>query len=358
MKNPYYDNHHTTPFVSAGVEQPPQVNPNVLAQLKKPCALSVNDYVQGVVSGDRMILGRAITMVESVLPTHRALAQEIVEHCLPHSGRSVRVGITGVPGAGKSTFIEAIGSYLTGLGNKLAVLAIDPSSERSGGSILGDKTRMETLAGDANAFIRPSPSAGSLGGVARKTRESILLCEAAGFNVIFVETVGVGQSETQVHSMVDCFLLLMLSGAGDELQGIKRGIMEMSDILAITKADGENADKATAARIQYQSALNLFPPHESGWKPTSLTCSAVDKKGLTEIWKNVLDYAALTKSNGYFDQKRREQTKYWMYEAIHEALRDRFYNNPQVKTMLPELERKVLEGKISSFAAARELLLI
>jgi LAO/AO transport system kinase len=358
MKNPYYDNHHTTPFVSVGVEQPPQVNPNVLARLKKPRPLSVSDYVEGIAGGNRMILGRAITMVESVLPAHRELAQEIIERCLPYSGRSIRVGITGVPGAGKSTFIEAIGSYLTGLGNKLAVLAIDPSSERSGGSILGDKTRMETLAGDANAFIRPSPSAGSLGGVARKTRESILLCEAAGFNVIFVETVGVGQSETQVHSMVDCFLLLMLSGAGDELQGIKRGIMEMSDILAITKADGENTDKATAARIQYQSALNLFPTHESGWKPTSLTCSAVDKTGLTEIWKNVLDYAALTKSNGYFDQKRREQTKYWMYEAIHEALRDRFYSNPQVVKLLPELERKVLEEKISSFAAARELLLI
>ncbi|MDR2814788.1 MAG: methylmalonyl Co-A mutase-associated GTPase MeaB [Prevotellaceae bacterium] len=360
MKNPYYENHihNTTPFVSTGVEQPPQVNPDVLARLRKPRTLSVDDYVEGIVSGSRMILGRAITMVESLLPAHRELAQEIVERCLPHSGRSVRVGITGVPGAGKSTFIEAIGSYLTGLGNKLAVLAIDPSSERSGGSILGDKTRMETLAGDANAFIRPSPSAGSLGGVARKTRESILLCEAAGFNVVFVETVGVGQSETQVHSMVDCFLLLMLSGAGDELQGIKRGIMEMSDILAITKADGTNTDKATAARIQYQSALNLFPPHESGWKPTSLTCSAVDKTGLTEVWKNVLDYAALTKGNGYFDRKRREQTKFWMYEAINEALHDRFYNNPQVKTMLPELEQKVLEGEISSFAAARELLLI
>ncbi|MDR3366436.1 MAG: methylmalonyl Co-A mutase-associated GTPase MeaB [Prevotellaceae bacterium] len=361
MTNPYYyDNHHhnTAPFVSVGVEPPPQVNPNVLARLKKPKTLSASDYVEGVASGNRMILGRAITMVESLLPAHRELAQEIVERCLPHSGKSVRVGITGVPGAGKSTFIEAIGSYLTGLGNKLAVLAIDPSSERSGGSILGDKTRMETLAGNPNAFIRPSPSAGSLGGVARKTRESILLCEAAGFDVIFVETVGVGQSETQVHSMVDCFLLLMLSGAGDELQGIKRGIMEMSDILAITKADGANADKATAARIQYQSALNLFPPHESGWKPTSLTCSAVDKTGLTEVWKNVLDYAALTKSNGYFDQKRREQTKYWMYEAIHEALRDRFYNNPQVKIALPKLEREVLEGKISSFAAARELLQI
>lgn len=360
MSNPYYDNHthNTTPFVSAGVEPPPQVNPDVLARLKRPQALSAGDYVEGIVSGNRMILGRAITMVESLLPAHRELAQAIVERCLPYSGRSVRVGVTGVPGAGKSTFIEAIGSYLTGLGNKLAVLAIDPSSERSGGSILGDKTRMETLAGDPNAFIRPSPSAGSLGGVARKTRESILLCEAAGFNVVFVETVGVGQSETQVHSMVDCFLLLMLSGAGDELQGIKRGIMEMSDILAITKADGENIDKATAARIQYQSALNLFPPHESGWKPASLTCSAVNKAGLTEVWKNVLDYAALTKSNGYFDRKRREQTKYWMYEAVNEALRDRFYNNPQVQTRLPKLEREVLEGKISSFAAARELLLI
>ncbi|MDR0413901.1 MAG: methylmalonyl Co-A mutase-associated GTPase MeaB [Prevotellaceae bacterium] len=356
MGNPYYDGHSAAPFVSSGVEQPPQVNPNVQTRLKRPQPLSVDDYVEGIVSGNRMILGRTITLVESLLPAHRELAQEIIERCLPHSGKSVRIGITGVPGAGKSTFIEAIGSYITGLGNKLAVLAIDPSSERSGGSILGDKTRMETLANDANAFIRPSPSAGSLGGVARKTRESILLCEAAGFNVIFVETVGVGQSETQVHSMVDCFLLLMLSGAGDELQGIKRGIMEMSDILAITKADGENTDKATAARIQYQSALNLFPPHESGWRPTSLTCSAVNKSGLTEIWKNVLDYVTLTRGSGYFERRRCEQTKYWMYEAISEALRDRFYRNPQVEKMLPELEQRVLSGQITSFAAARELL--
>jgi LAO/AO transport system kinase len=356
--NPYYEPHHsdTTPFVMAGVEQPPQVNPNALARLRKPTLLSIDDYVQGIVGGSRTVLGRAITLVESRLPAHRELAQEIIERCLPYAGKSIRVGITGVPGAGKSTFIEAIGGYIVGLNNRLAVLAIDPSSERSRGSILGDKTRMETLANDPAAFIRPSPSAGSLGGVARKTRETIVLCEAAGFNVIFVETVGVGQSETQVHSMVDCFLLLMLSGAGDELQGIKRGIMEMSDIIAITKADGANVDKATAARIQYQSALNLFPPHDSGWKPTSLTCSAVDKSGLTEVWKNVLDYLTLTKGNGHFERKRSEQTKYWMYEAIHEALRDNFYHHPRVEDALPDFERRVLAGSLSSFAAARELL--
>jgi LAO/AO transport system kinase len=359
--NPYYEAHHrasTTPFVMAGVEQPPQVNPNAWAQRKRPQKLSVSEYVDGILSGSRMVLGRAITMVESLLPEHRQLAEDIVERCLPHSGKSMRIGITGVPGAGKSTFIEAIGGYIIGLQNKLAVLAIDPSSERSRGSILGDKTRMETLSSNEHVFIRPSPSAGSLGGVARKTRESIILCEAAGYNVVFVETVGVGQSETQVHSMVDCFLLLMLSGAGDELQGIKRGIMEMSDILAITKADGENITKAQAARIQYQSALNLFPPHESGWKPSSLTCSALDKTGLTEVWKNVLDYIALTRANGYFERKRSEQTKYWMYEAIHEALRDRFYHHPNVEQRLPEFEQSVLRGQLSSFAAARELLQI
>ncbi len=342
--------------VNAGVEQPPQVNPNVMAHLRKTRQLTLDDYVQGITSGNRMILGRAITLVESLLPEHHELAQQIIERCLPYSGNSIRIGITGVPGAGKSTFIEAIGGYITGLDNKLAVLAIDPSSERSRGSILGDKTRMETLANDPNAFIRPSPSAGSLGGVARKTRESIILCEAAGFNVILVETVGVGQSETQVHSMVDCFLLLMLSGAGDELQGIKRGIMEMSDILAITKADGENTNKAMVAKVQYQGALNLFPTPESKWKPVSLTCSSVEKTGLTEVWKNILDYVALTKNNGYFEQKRSEQTKYWMYEAINETLHERFYNNPEIEKLLPEYEKMVLEGKLSSFAAARELL--
>jgi LAO/AO transport system kinase len=348
--------HDSALTVNAGIAQPPQVNPNVRAHLRKARTLSVDDYVEGILSGSRMILGRAITLVESLLPEHRELAQQIIERCLPHSGKSIRIGITGVPGAGKSTFIEAIGSYITGLNNQLAVLAIDPSSERSKGSILGDKTRMETLANDPNAFIRPSPSAGSLGGVARKTRESIILCEAAGFNVIFVETVGVGQSETQVHSMVDCFLLLMLSGAGDELQGIKRGIMEMSDILAITKADGENTQKALSAKIQYQSALNLFPLPESRWKPVSLTCSSVEKTGLTEVWKNVLDYVTLTKNNDFFERKRSEQNKHWLYETINETLRERFYTNPEIIRLLPDFEQQVLDGKISSFAAARELL--
>lgn len=344
--------------VNAGVEQPPQVNPNAIANRKQHKAqpLTIDDYVQGITSGNRMILGRAITLVESTLPEHHQMAQQIIERCLPYAGNSIRLGITGVPGAGKSTFIEAIGSYITGLNNRLAVLAIDPSSERSKGSILGDKTRMETLANDPNAFIRPSPSAGSLGGVARKTRETIILCEAAGFNVIFVETVGVGQSETQVHSMVDCFLLLMLSGAGDELQGIKRGIMEMSDILAITKADGHNYDKAMTAKIQYQSALNLFPPSDSGWKPVSLICSALEKTGLTEVWKNVLDYISVTKNNGYFNSKRNEQSKHWMHESIYEFLHDEFYLNSKVEKALPSVEKDVLKQKISAFAAAQKLL--
>ncbi|MGL4907892.1 MAG: methylmalonyl Co-A mutase-associated GTPase MeaB [Bacteroidales bacterium] len=342
--------------VNAGIEQPPQVNPNAQHYRRKSRTLSVNEYVEGILSGNRVILGRAITLVESTLSEHQAMAQEIVERCLPHTGKSIRIGITGVPGAGKSTFIEAIGGYITDLHHQLAVLAIDPSSERSRGSILGDKTRMETLCNNPNAFIRPSPSAGSLGGVARKTRETILLCEAAGFDVIFVETVGVGQSETQVHSMVDCFLLLMLSGAGDELQGIKRGIMEMSDLLVITKADGENITKSIAAKAQYQSALNLFPTPESGWRPKALTSSAVSKEGLTEVWAKVLDYVAQTQKNDFFIHNRSEQNKYWMYQAIDEALHQRFYGNERVIKALPELEHKVLTGALSSFAAARKIL--
>jgi LAO/AO transport system kinase len=339
------------------VEQPPQVNPNALLQRRQHRLqpLAVEEYVSGILAGSRTVLGRAITMVESALPEHQALAQKIVEQCLPHTGNSIRLGITGVPGVGKSTFIEAIGGYVIGLGNRLAVLAIDPSSERSKGSILGDKTRMETLCGNPDAFIRPSPSAGSLGGVARKTRESIVLCEAAGFNVIFIETVGVGQSETQVHSMVDCFLLLMLAGAGDELQGIKRGIMELADILAITKADGANADKATAAKIQYQSALNLFPPHDSGWKPVSLACSATEKTGMTELWKNVLDFVAVTKKNDYFTRHRKEQAIQSMHEAINELLHNEFYRNVHIQQALPAVENDVLQKNISAYSGAKRL---
>lgn len=342
--------------VNEGVEQPPQVNPNITRFRRHKTTLSVDEYIAGILRSDINILGQAITMVESTLPEHQKIAQKIIEGCLPHSGKSIRIGITGVPGAGKSTFIEALGVKIADMGHKLAVLAVDPSSERSGGSILGDKTRMEHLTTHPNAFVRPSPSAGSLGGVARKTRESIILCEAAGFDTIFVETVGVGQSETAVHSMVDFFLLLLVAGAGDELQGIKRGIMEMADTIAITKADGENINRAELSKTQYQNALHLFPATKSQWKPIATTCSSLTDKGILEIWKIITNYVAQTNANGYFDYNRTEQAKYWLYETINEAVKNSFYRNGKIANALPDFESKVLDNKISSFAAAQELL--
>ena len=344
--------------VNSGIEQPPAVNPDALAAIRrnKPKPLTVEQYVEGILSGNITILSKAITLIESLREEHNNMAQQIVERCLPSSGNSIRIGITGVPGAGKSTFIEAFGKMLTGAGKKLAVLAIDPSSERSKGSILGDKTRMIELSCDPLAFIRPSPSAGSLGGVARKTRESIVLCEAAGFDVIFIETVGVGQSETAVHSMVDFFLLVMLSGAGDELQGIKRGIMEMADMLVINKADGANIQKAMQARAQYQSALHLFPPRDSGRTAKVLTCSSKEKSGLAEIWLEISDYMQATANNSFFASNRRQQTKYWMYQTVHDTLIQRFYSNPSVKSLLKQYEDSVCNNKMSPFTAAKELL--
>ncbi len=342
--------------VNEGVEQPPQINPAIKKFKKQKSNLGCDDFVRGIKSGDVNILGQAITLVESKLPAHYELAQQIIEKCLPLAGNSVRIGITGVPGVGKSTFIEELGMEIVKSGRKLAVLAVDPSSERSGGSILGDKTRMEELAVHKNAFIRPSPSAGSLGGVARKTRETIVLCEAAGFDTVFIETVGVGQSETAVHSMVDFFLLLMLSGAGDELQGIKRGIMEMADAIAITKADGENVNKADIARVQYQNALHLFPPTVSGWIPKVQTCSAVTKAGVPEIWDMILSYVDHTDTNGFFTDNRLRQSKYWLYESVNSALKERFYNDETVKAKIIELELEIASDKISSFIAANRLL--
>lgn len=357
---PKGDCHHDSAlFVNGGVEQQPTVNPYLKNfYKKKPVLLTADEYIKGITEGNTPILAKAITLVESQLPAHREIARQIIARCQQISSKmgSMRIGITGVPGAGKSTFIEAFGKYLTSEGHRLAVLAIDPSSERSKGSILGDKTRMETLCNDPNVFIRPSPSAGSLGGVARKTRETILLCEAAGYDVIFIETVGVGQSETSVHSMSDFFLLLMLSGAGDDLQGIKRGIMEMSDLIAITKADGNNVDKANMAKALYANALHLFPPTESGWVPTAVTSSAVTKEGLPEILKLIEEYFALVKGNGHYEHKRRQQARYWMYESINESLRNDFYENPAVEKRLKEYEEAVLEGKIDSFMAAGELM--
>ncbi|RLD63521.1 MAG: methylmalonyl Co-A mutase-associated GTPase MeaB [Bacteroidetes bacterium] len=344
--------------VNKGIKQPPSVNNDAVKKLqkKRKKEYSVSEYVEGIIKGDRSILSQAITLIESSLPKHQIIAQEIIAKCLPYSGNSIRIGITGVPGVGKSTFIEAIGKEITSTGGKLAVLAIDPSSERSKGSILGDKTRMEALSSDKNAYIRPSPSAGSLGGVARKTRETVVLCEAAGFDTIFIETVGVGQSETAVHSMVDFFLLLMLAGAGDELQGMKRGIMEMADVIAINKAEGDNINKANLAKVQYQNALHLFPPKKSNWIAKATTCSAISNKGISHIWAMINDYKKLTKENNFFMNNRREQSKYWMYETINDNLKFHFYNNEDIINKLKLLEKKVLIGEISSFYAAKILI--
>ena len=353
------DPEYTALNVNQGIEPPPSVDEDAVKRFlrnKKKKTLSVSQYVEGILNGDMTILSQAVTLVESSKPEHQEIAQEIIVKCLPFSGNSVRIGITGVPGVGKSTFIEAMGKHITAKGHKLAVLAIDPSSERTRGSILGDKTRMEDLSIDPLAYIRPSPSAGSLGGVARKTRETIVLCEAAGYSHIFIETVGVGQSETAVHSMVDFFLLLMLAGAGDELQGIKRGIMEMADLITINKADGNNIEKAGLARIQYKNALHLFPPTESGWKPKVMTCSAFMKTGIGEIWETIDEYLAFVKNNGYFQFRRNEQSKFWMYETINEQLRNNFYQNEQIMELMQESEKKVLNEEISSFVAARKLL--
>lgn len=341
--------------VNKGIAQPPSVNP-YMVRVKRKRTLTSGEYVEGILKGDISILGQAVTLVESTLPEHYALSQEVIEKCLPYASRSSRIGITGVPGAGKSTFIEALGMHLVNKGSKLAVLAIDPSSERSKGSILGDKTRMEELSVSDKAFIRPSPSAGSLGGVARKTRETVVLCEAAGFDKIIIETVGVGQSETAVHSMVDFFLLIQLAGTGDELQGIKRGIMEMADGIIINKAEGANLEKAKLAQCQFQNALHLFPAHESGWVPKVLTCSAFHKIGIEEVWQMMEEYIAFTKKNGYFDVKRKLQSKYWMYETIDEVLRNHFYKNPEIEAQLSEMEIKISNDEISSFIAASKLL--
>ncbi len=344
--------------VNKGVENLSSVNKDAAKRFleRKRTAPNVDQFVKGILDGNVTILSQAVTMIESSRPEHQKIAQQIIERCVPHAGKSVRIGITGVPGAGKSTFIEVLGMHILERGRKLAVLAIDPSSERSRGSILGDKTRMEQLSAEKNAYIRPSPSAGSLGGVARKTRETIILCEAAGFDTIFIETVGVGQSETAVHSMVDFFLLLMLAGAGDELQGIKRGIMEMADAIAINKADGQNIQKAKMARTEYRNALHLFPPSQSGWIPRVEICSALLDEGVDEIWEMVGEYMDITCENDFFRKNRREQSKYWMFETINEQLKNSFYQNPGIKKEIEKYEQKVLSNETSSFIAARELL--
>ncbi|MCF8373285.1 MAG: methylmalonyl Co-A mutase-associated GTPase MeaB [Bacteroidales bacterium] len=344
--------------VNEGIERPPALHPDSVKRFKsiKRRKLSVDDFVEGIRNNNRSIFSQAITLVESNLPDHQIIAQEIIERCLPLSGNSIRVGITGVPGVGKSSFIETLGLHLMGKGRKLAVLAIDPSSEKTKGSILGDKTRMEQLSNEPNAYIRPSPSSGSLGGVAQKTRETIILCEAAGYDTIFIETVGVGQSETVVHSMVDFFLLLMLGGAGDELQGIKRGIMEMADAISINKADGDNIKRAERAKTEYQAALHLFPLGESKWTPTVLTCSAYKNTGIVEVWDTILKYSEFVKSNQYFSKRRNEQAKYWMHQSIEQTLKSHFYKNEHLKKIIIDTEKKVIDKELSPFVGAKKLL--
>lgn len=341
--------------VNQGIEQPSSISPYYKKRPRRR-ELTVSDYVEGIVKGDITTLSQAVTLVESTNTHHQQIAQEVIEKCLPYSGNSIRIGISGVPGAGKSTSIDVFGIHVLEKGGKLAVLAIDPSSERSKGSILGDKTRMEQLSVHPHSFIRPSPSAGSLGGVARKTRETIVLCEAAGFDKIFVETVGVGQSETAVHSMVDFFLLIQLAGTGDELQGIKRGIMEMADGIVINKADGDNVEKAKLAATQFRNALHLFPAPDSGWIPRVMTYSGFYNLGVKEIWDMVYEYIDFVKDNGYFEYRRNEQSKFWMYESINQHLKDSFYNNQMISDMLLAKEQEVLRGNLTSFVAAKDLL--
>ncbi len=322
---------------------------------KRHALKSLDHYLSGIRNGDISILGQGITLLESKLPAHRERALELVDACLEFSGKSKRIGITGVPGVGKSTFIEAFGNYLIDLGHKPAVLAVDPSSSITKGSILGDKTRMEKLSKSKEAFIRPSPSMGSLGGVSRATRESIILCEAAGFDVILVETVGVGQSETEVHSMVDFFLLLMLANAGDELQGIKRGIMEMADLIVINKADGKNLDASKRARREYKNALHLFPPHEYGWTPGVSLCSSTEKTGIDKVWKKVCDYFDLLNEKGIFEASRNQQLLSWFGSAIDQQLSDLLLQHKNYEETLNELQHKVRNKEISPSSAAASL---
>ena len=354
MEHPENDEQYSGLQVNSGVEQLPSVNP-YLKRKRKP-QLTPAEYVEGIRKGNRAVLGQAVTLVESRNAEHQIIAQEVIEKCLPYTGNSRRIGITGVPGAGKSTSIDSFGMHVIKQGHKLAVLAIDPSSERSKGSILGDKTRMERLAIEPDVFIRPSPSAGSLGGVARKTRETIVLCEAAGYDTIFVETVGVGQSEIAVHSMVDYFLLIQLAGTGDELQGIKRGIMEMADGIVINKCDGDNVERSQMAATNFRNALHFFPMPESGWTRQVLCYSGFFGTGVKEVWDMIYEYVDFVKANGYFDYRRNEQSKYWMYESINEHLRFNFYNNPVIQQQLEQAEQMVLAGQKTSFVAAQQLL--
>jgi len=344
--------------VNQGIEQPASVNPAFTSGVDRfrKAKPSVESFLSGIRSGDRNFLGQAITLIESVRPNDKSLAAELINACLPFSGNSVRIGITGVPGVGKSTFIEALGLFLIKSGKKVAVLAIDPSSTRTRGSILGDKTRMEELSVHPQAFIRPSASAGTLGGVARATREAMLLCEAAGFDIIIIETVGVGQSETAVAQLVDFFMLLMLAGGGDELQGIKRGIMEMADLIVINKADGDNIMKAEMAKREYENALHLFPPLANGWIPKTITASALKNTGIQQAWDLISNYLDHTQSNGFFRSNRHQQSIHILKDTITGALNDHFFKNPEISNKLRLMEEKVLSDQINPYEAANLLL--
>ena len=352
-------NPDTALVVNDGVAQPPIINPYMKVVKKRPALLSVEEYLEGIFAANTTILSKAITLVESALPAHRVLAQKIIEGCQKYNSErgfeSMRIGITGVPGAGKSTFIEAFGGMVTEKGHKLAVLAIDPSSEKSKGSILGDKTRMETLCNNPKVFIRPSPSAGSLGGVARKTRETVILCEAAGYDVVFIETVGVGQSETTVRSMVDFFMLVVLTGAGDDLQGIKKGIMELADAIVINKADGDNLLKAKVARGEYERMIEYIRPATEGWQTHAYTCSAYTKDGIPELWEVIRAFRNMTENSGVFQKRRKKQLLEWMHSMIDEHLHSLFFEDPVITGRMPEVREAVLQGVISPTQAVKEL---
>ena len=337
---------------------PKNTNKEAIHRFKKlqQKEISVDHIFDAIVNQDTTALSKGITLIESTQKHHAQKAQKLIEKCLPHANNAIRIGITGVPGVGKSTFIEALGSLLIEKGKKVAILAVDPSSTISRGSILGDKTRMESLVRSSMAFIRPSPSGNSLGGVAQKTRESIILCEAAGYDIIIIETVGVGQSETAVHSMVDFFLLLKLAGAGDELQGIKRGIIEMADAIVINKADGDNQKRARQAKNQFKKALHLYPLTQSKWLPEVLTCSALEQIGINETWELIQKYIGVTTKNGFFEENRIQQNKFWLLQTIEEELKSTFYNHPHVKSELKSQIEAVQKHKITPFAAAKYLL--
>ena len=341
-----------------GIKQPTTTSSQAIEKIKlqRGKQTTVATFVKKILAGDIAYLSRAITLIESTNKNHQTKANAILEQCLPHANKSIRIGITGVPGVGKSTFIEAFGKYYTQQGKKVAVLAIDPSSAINKGSILGDKTRMEVLVKDSNAYIRPSPSGDSLGGVAQKTRESIILCEAAGFDTIFIETVGVGQSETAVHAMVDFFLLLKLAGAGDELQGIKRGIVEMADAIVINKADKKNINPAKLAKVAFANALHLFPPKESKWQPKVTTCSAFYNEGIENVYNIIESYFTLTKTNGYFKKQRSKQNTYWLLATVEQQLKSNFYSQKTIKEALKKYTKAIENSETTPFKAAEALL--